>query len=81
MQQKQYQKHINNTVNTFDDPVIERQASIEFKTAHQADLNESTSLHLLQTPPLLGKFEGNASDPAEGSNLVLSDDDRLSTQG
>ena len=81
MQQKQCQTHINNAVNTFDEKVIESQANIEFKTAHQADLNARTSLCLMKTPPLLGKFEGNTSDPAEGSNLVLSDDDRLSTQG
>ena len=80
MQQKQHQMHANNAVNTFDDKVIESQANIEFKTAHQAYLNARTSLCLTKTPPLLGKFEGNTSDPKEGSNLSPFRRDRLSTQ-
>ena len=72
--------YINNTVNTFDEKVIESQAILSSKRLTKLNLKQITSLYLLKTPPLLGKFEGYTSDPKEGSNLSPFRRDRVSTQ-
>ena len=49
--------------NTIDYPVIVRQANfIELQWLTKLNLKQITSLCLLRTPPLLGEFEGYASD-------------------